>query len=142
MMLLEHGRPAPTFSPIAAGHEPACLLVDDVLYVSFLAEVFRARGYRVLTAATGKAALRIAERHAPAFVLLDVAMPRLDGLEVLHALRRHDATRSTLVVMLSGRGRTTDILDARHGGADDHIMKPIRPNDLVARVEALLRPGG
>ena len=142
MMLPDHGRPAPLLTRMVAGEDSSCLLVDDdVLYLSFLAEVFRSRGYRTLTASGGGAALRLARRHGPTFVLLDIGMPGPDGFEVLRALRRHDATRAALIVMLSGRDRAADIFAALHGGADDYVVEPIRPDDLVDRVHALLWRG-
>lgn len=143
MTFFDHVRSIPLPSRIFMIHEPTCLLVDDdVIYLSFLAEIFHDRGYRVLTASTGEVALQHANRCTPVFILLDVAMPGLDGLQVLRTLRQHNATRSTLVVMLSGHDGSTDIFSALHEGADDYIVKPIRPNDLVDRIDALLQPDG
>jgi DNA-binding response OmpR family regulator len=115
--------------------DQCCVLADDdKLLLAYLAAVFRARGYKVLTATTGKEALRLIRDHDPTFVLLDVAMPDLDGWQVLWVLRQTGQTRNVPVVMLTARTGTTDVQKAIDFGADDFISKPILPEDLVARV--------
>jgi DNA-binding response OmpR family regulator len=138
MPKLEPVGPRP--DPAVKHPEPACLLVDDdPLLLAYLAAVFRARGYEVLTATSGREAFRIArERRQLAFVLLDIGLPGPDGLQVLWALRQTDATRDIPVVMLTAREGDESLITALNRGADDYLTKPIAPDKLVARVHELL----
>lgn len=120
--------------------ERACLLVDDdELLLDLVAAVFRRHGYKVLTAPTGEMGLRLARRHRPSFILLDLGLPGRDGLQVLRTMRRCDKLAATPIVVLTGREVTTDLFDAYQLGADDYLVKPVQPVELVARAHQLLQ---
>ena len=113
------------------------LVVDDEPQIARLARDYLARdGFRVLTAGDGPAALAQARREPPDLVVLDLNLPGMDGLEVCSALRR---VSDVPVVMLTARAEETDRLIGLELGADDYIVKPFSPRELVARVRAVLR---
>jgi two-component system, OmpR family, response regulator MtrA len=89
-----------------------------------------------VTAADGEAGLAAWRAQAPDLVLLDVMLPRLDGLEVCRAIRRESTTP---VVMLTARGDTIDVVVGLESGADDYVKKPFEMPELIARVRAALR---
>jgi DNA-binding NarL/FixJ family response regulator len=111
---------------------------DDERIRTLLAEVLDLEGYAVLMAARGDAALLLAERQPPAAAILDVAMPGLSGYEVCHRLRR-DLGSAVAIVMISGvRMESYDRVAALLLGADDFLVKPFDPNELLARLRRLL----
>lgn len=112
------------------------LVEDDPSIREITALGLRAAGFTVETAADGEAGLARWRQDRPDLVLLDVMLPRLDGLEVLRAIRR-DAT--TPVVMLTARADTIDVVVGLESGADDYVRKPFELPELVARVRAALR---
>jgi two-component system KDP operon response regulator KdpE len=113
------------------------LVVDDEPNIlSTLAPLFRARGYEVLTAMTGRAAVETAERERPDLIVLDLGLPDLDGVEVCRAIRD---TMSVPIVILSARGAEEDKVRALDLGADDYVTKPFGAEELLARVRAALR---
>jgi DNA-binding response OmpR family regulator len=89
-------------------------------------------------AATGADALGHAENHAPDVVVLDLMLPDIDGLEVMRRLRR-DAHRRAAIILLTARGEESDRIIGLRLGADDYVVKPFSPGELVARVDAVLR---
>ncbi len=96
-------------------------------------------GYRVTTARDGESALRLARDAAPDLVLLDLMLPGLDGLEVCRRLREDALTRATPIIMVTAKGEESDVVLGLGVGADDYIVKPFSPRELVARVKAVLR---
>ena len=112
------------------------LVEDDPSIREVTALGLRAAGFTVATAADGVVGLERWRADRPDLVLLDVMLPRLDGLEVLRAIR-HDAT--TPVVMLTARADTIDVVVGLESGADDYVKKPFEMPELVARVRAALR---
>ena len=113
------------------------LVVDDEPQIlRALATNLRARGFEVDVAETGEQALELAARHRPDLVVLDLGLPRIDGLDVARELRR---TASTPIVMLTARGEESDRIVGLELGADDYLVKPFSPKELVARVRAVLR---
>ena len=113
------------------------LVVDDEPQITRLARDYLARdGFRVIAAGDGTAALAQARRESPDLVVLDLNLPGMDGLEVCRALRR---TSDVPVIMLTARAEETDRLIGLELGADDYIVKPFSPRELVARVRAVLR---
>lgn len=96
-------------------------------------------GYQVSAAASGEEALRQVRAAPPDLVLLDLMMPAMDGLEVCRRLRQDPATASLPIVMLTAKGDEVDRVLGLEFGADDYIVKPFSPKELLARVRAVLR---
>jgi two-component system, OmpR family, KDP operon response regulator KdpE len=113
------------------------LVVDDEAAMRRLVSSnLRASGYAVRSAADGAEALKLLEEHAFDLLLLDINMPGPNGFQVLEAARR---STGVPVMMVSGRGRERDRVQALDLGADDYLSKPFGVSELVARVNALLR---
>src|SRR4051794_34494229 len=104
-----------------------------------LERTFAAEGYSVVTAADGGTALATVERSAPDLIVLDVSMPGVDGLAVCRRLRR--AGRALPILLLTARDAVSDRVLGLDAGADDYLVKPFAPEELVARARALLRRG-
>jgi two-component system alkaline phosphatase synthesis response regulator PhoP len=113
------------------------LLVDDEPKIVKLARDYLERGgFQVTTAADGPAALAIARVDKPDLIVLDLNLPGMDGLDVCRRLRRES---DVPIIMLTARVGETDRLIGLELGADDYIVKPFSPRELVARVRAVLR---
>ena len=113
------------------------LVVDDEPNILEVVSAYLRRElYRVVTAADGDEALKQAAEHNPDLIVLDVMLPKLDGLEVVRRIR---ATSNTPIIMLTARGEETDKLVGLGMGADDYLTKPFSPRELVARIKAVLR---
>lgn len=114
------------------------LLVDDEPSIIQLARMYLEReGFRIESASDGESALEIVAQQHPALVVLDVMLPKLDGLEVCRRLR---ATQdATAILMLTARDEDIDKILGLELGADDYLTKPFNPRELVARVKAILR---
>lgn len=116
------------------------LVVDDEPGIVTIARDYLDRaGFRVLTAAEGNTALRLARSERPSLMVLDLMLPGMDGLDITRALRQDPATRKLPIIMLTARVEETDRLIGLELGADDYIAKPFSPRELVARVRAVLR---
>jgi DNA-binding response OmpR family regulator len=115
-----------------------CILVvdDEKRIVNFLATKLRASGYDVLAATNGFEALEQIQAQEPDLILLDILMPKMDGLETLKRLR---SFCTTPVIILSARGTDIDRIKGLGLGADDYLPKPFNPDELVARIEAVRR---
>jgi len=109
---------------------------DDVALARALGINLRARGYDVVTAATGRQALDVLARAHPDVVVLDLALPDLDGIDVLHGIRGWNPVP---VVVLSARTTSDEKVDALDAGADDYVTKPFEMNELLARLRAAVR---
>jgi phosphate regulon transcriptional regulator PhoB len=96
-------------------------------------------GYQVVKARSGADALRQAQAAPPDLVLLDLMLPEMDGLEVCRRLRQNPATQAVPIVMLTARGDEVDRVLGLEMGADDYVVKPFSPRELVARIRAVLR---
>ncbi len=115
------------------------LVVDDDMALSrALAINLKARGYDVATAASGRQALDALARVHPDVVILDLGLPDLDGIEVLHGIRGWNAVP---VVVLSARTTSDEKVEALDAGADDYVTKPFEMNELLARLRAAVRRG-
>ncbi|MHB9023523.1 MAG: response regulator transcription factor [Armatimonadota bacterium] len=111
---------------------------DDRQVRELLPLYFEREGMRVVTAPDGKTGLEIAGQQHPSVVLLDVNLPDLDGWSILRRLR-NDQAYQPAVIMLTGRSDVPDRLLGLDLGADDYIVKPFEPLEVVARVKAVLR---
>jgi DNA-binding response OmpR family regulator len=120
-------------------HEPLVLVADDDEDIRSLVTFRLERaGYRVVTASDGEHALSLALERSPDLAVLDVMMPRLDGYEVTRRLRQHEATKAMPVILLTARAQEADVERGFEVGADDYIRKPFSPQELRARVQAIL----
>ncbi|MEU7220742.1 MULTISPECIES: response regulator [Nocardia] len=115
------------------------LVVDDEPQIVRALRInLSVRGYEVITAATGGAALRAAADKHPDVVILDLGLPDIDGIEVLAGLR---GWTSAPVIVLSARTDSTDKVEALDAGADDYVTKPFGMDELLARLRAAVRRG-
>jgi len=114
------------------------LLVDDQPPIVQLARLYFERdGYRVQEARDGEAALRAVEDLHPALVVLDIMLPKLDGLEVCRRIRA--ANNDVAILMLTAKDEDIDKIVGLEIGADDYLAKPFNPRELLARAKAILR---
>jgi DNA-binding response OmpR family regulator len=126
--------------------QPLVLVADDEPRITKLVSIaLSGEGFRVITAGSGEEALARAEEIRPDIVLLDIVMPDIDGVEVMRRLRER---RPVPVILLTAKGSATDKAQGLDLGADDYIAKPFHPDELAARVRAVVRrsagfgPGG
>ncbi|MFO7714481.1 response regulator transcription factor [Desulfosarcina sp.] len=119
-------------------HGPKTVLVveDDENTLSLIALYLEREGFSPVTAGDGEAALRLAGQHKPDLVILDLMIPEVDGWEVCRRLRQDS---NVPVIMLTARGEEIDRVAGLTLGADDYVVKPFSPRELVARVKAVLR---
>jgi len=112
---------------------------DDRDIAELIARYLEKSGWDPHVAASGDEALAYARAHVVDVVILDVMLPGMSGLEVCRALRADRATAAVPIIMLTARGEEADRVIGLEIGADDYVAKPFSPNELVARVRALLR---
>jgi two-component system, OmpR family, response regulator ResD len=137
--------PSPSASPIIRPvdrTEPSrgsILIVDDEPTIAEVVARYLVRaGYETRTAADGASAVAAATQRRPDLVVLDIMLPGLDGLEVLRRLHE-DAEERVPVILLTAKGEESDRVVGLRQGADDYVVKPFSPRELVARVDAVLR---
>jgi DNA-binding response OmpR family regulator len=118
--------------------DPRILLVEDDPTISQITAIYlRRHGFRPLLATDGEAGLQIALNEQPDLVVLDVALPKMDGLRVCHRLR--ELHFKSPILMLTGRADVEDRVIGLNAGADDYLPKPFDASELLARLQALLR---
>jgi DNA-binding response OmpR family regulator len=127
--------------PVAGGHNgevPKTVLVvdDEPKIVEVVGDYLRNAGFSVTTAADGERAVTLARARPPDLVVLDLGLPGLDGLDVARELRRASPVP---IIMLTARREETDRVLGLELGADDYLVKPFSPRELLARVRAVLR---
>ena len=116
------------------------LIVDDEKRLVSLVESYLTQeGYRVATAFNGKQALEVAAKEKPDLIILDIMMPEMNGYEFLRA---HRAERDTPIIMLTAKVEDDDKIIGLELGADDYVVKPFKPRELMARVRNVLRRAG
>ncbi len=119
------------------------LVVDDERdIVELLRYHLTQAGYRVVSAADGHEALEKARRERPRLIVLDLMLPSLPGGEVARILKQDERTRTIPIIMLTARGEEIDRVVGFELGADDYVVKPFSPRELVLRVHAILRREG
>ena len=109
---------------------------DDPQILRALRITLTAKGYEIITATHGAAAIAAAIDHQPDLLLIDLGMPQLDGLEVIHGVR---GWSQAPILVVSGRAGAADKVEALDAGADDYITKPFAIEELLARIRALTR---
>jgi DNA-binding response OmpR family regulator len=111
---------------------------DDEDILTLVALRFRRSGLEVILARDGEEALELIQTRAPDAAVLDIAMPKLTGLEVVRRLRGSEATKSLPIVLLTARAAEKDVELGLEAGADEYITKPFSPQDLYACVQSVL----
>ncbi len=116
------------------------LIVDDDPDILRLVSYnLKQAGFEAITADTGRKALETIQRRPPDLVILDLMLPDVDGMEVCRTLRGHESSRLIPIIMLTARGEEIDRVVGFELGADDYVMKPFSPRELVLRVKSILR---
>lgn len=115
------------------------LIEDDVMIQELVSFNLQREGYSVIIADEGKSALELVNREKPDLVLLDVMLPELDGFEVCKIIRGNKEIANLPIIMLSARDEVADRVIGLELGADDYLIKPFSPRELLARIKARLR---
>ncbi|MEZ5661627.1 MAG: response regulator [Burkholderiaceae bacterium] len=117
---------------------PKVLVVDDSPTDRYyMADLLDKRGFSVITAGSGDEAVDKAHSEKPRLVVVDVVMPGLSGFQVTRKLRRDPQTESIPVIIVSSKDTETDRIWGLRQGATEYLIKPVNPEDFIARVEAL-----
>jgi len=123
---------------ISAVADKILIVEDDKKTASLIKLYLEREGFQTVIAYDGQQALELAEQQRPIFVILDLMLPLVDGWEVCRRLRR---SSDVPILMLTARGEEIDRVSGLTLGADDYVVKPFSPRELVARVKAILRRG-
>jgi DNA-binding response OmpR family regulator len=121
---------------MAAGRELILVVDDDPKIVALVRAYLVSEGFDVITAQDGAEALRLIREREPRLVVLDLMLPEIDGVEVTRDVRRWSRVP---ILMLTARSSVSDRIGGLGEGADDYLVKPFAPSELVARVKAILR---
>jgi len=120
--------------------ERSILIVEDETEIrDLLVHYLRREGFRPLVARDGEEGLSMARSEKPDLILLDILLPKMDGLELLRTIRADREISRTPVAMLTAKGEETDRIVGLELGADDYIPKPFSPREVVARIKAIFR---
>jgi len=122
--------------------EPTAVVVeDDQIMVTLLEHMLSRSGFLVRTALNGRQAVDFIENlpAPPALVLLDVMLPYFDGFELITKIREHATWSQVPIIMLTSKSQEHDIVRALDNGANDYIVKPFRPRELLARIRLVTR---
>ena len=120
--------------------EPLILIVEDEPpLVEVIKYNFESAGFRTTVASDGNEALFQAEELLPELIILDWMLPERSGIEVCRELRKRKSTKATPIIMLTARSEEIDKVKGLENGADDYVVKPFSPKELIARSKALLR---
>ena len=118
-------------------NKPLILVVEDDSAVrNLIATTLETHGYRFQTAPTGESAILEAVSHNPDVILLDLGLPDMDGIEIIHKIR---SWSKTPIIVISARSEDTDKIDALDAGADDYLTKPFSVEELLARLRVTFR---
>jgi DNA-binding response OmpR family regulator len=118
-------------------NDKTVLIIEDDRHTASLVALYLEReGFRALKADDGEAGITMVEKHQPIMVILDLMLPKIDGWEVCRRLRRKS---NMPIIMLTARGDEIDRVSGLTLGADDYLVKPFSPRELMARVKAVLR---
>ena len=120
--------------------KPLVLIVEDEpAQVEALRYNLEKKGYRTAVAPDGEEALMLVEEEAPDLVILDWMLPDLSGIQICRQLKTRPKTRAIPIIMLTARGEEADRVRGLESGADDYVVKPYSPSEMIARVQAVLR---
>jgi DNA-binding response OmpR family regulator len=123
----------------SAREQPLVLAADDDEDIlDLVAFRLERSGYTVIVARDGEEALELAATELPDLAVLDVMMPKVDGFEVTRRLRADEATSRMPIILLTARSQDADVQQGFDAGADDYLRKPFSPDELRARVQAIL----
>ncbi len=128
--------------PEAGIAKPVILAADDDPVVRETLTALFGKDFTVVTAGDGREALRLVREQRPQLILLDEAMPKMSGLEMLEALQADEGNADIPVIMLTAKTRSEDVLKALSAGASDYIVKPFKPQELAEKVRTLLSRSG
>ena len=117
---------------------PVLIIEDDKKTAALVSLYLEKEGFKCITAHDGYEGLKLVKTHHPIFIILDLMLPQLDGWEVCRELRKGSEVP---ILMLTARGEEVDRVSGLTLGADDYVVKPFSPRELVARVKAILRRG-
>lgn len=113
------------------------MMVDDDLNICKVTSIYLQKaGYEVVSAYDGEQALKLFDTTKLDAIILDLMLPKIDGMKVCQTIRQ---TSTVPIIMLTAKGQTTDKIEGLQLGADDYIVKPFDPNELIARLQAVLR---
>lgn len=116
------------------------LIVDDEPDIlEFLSYNIRKEGYKVFTASNGEEGVKLSQQIIPSLIILDVMMPKMDGIETCQVIRKELNLSQPIIVFLTSRSEDYAQIAGFEAGADDYITKPIRPRLLITKIESLLR---
>ena len=124
--------------------QPSVLVVEDDVHIAHvLGFMLERQGYRVIHVADGRAAVRhVVSQRAPDLVLLDVMLPYVDGFEIVGVIRAQAGWEAVPVLMLTAKNTERDTVRALDAGANDFIIKPFQPQELLARLRRFIEPAG
>ena len=115
------------------------LICDDEPYIlESVSYVAREGGYEVFTAEDGEEAVTLAKQELPDLIFLDLMMPRRNGFQVCQALRAHESTRETYIIILTARGQEIDRVQGEEAGANEYLTKPFSPRKLRQKMQEIL----
>lgn len=118
------------------------LIVDDEEdIVQMLEYNLKNEGYEVLSARDGEAAVKIARKEQPDLIILDIMMPKMDGVEACRRIREQPECKNSYIIFLTARAEEFSELAGFEAGGDDYIVKPIKPRVLLSRIKAIFRRG-
>lgn len=122
-------------------NENICILLvdDEPDILEIVGYNLSLEGYKVITGENGLEAVKLAREHNPQLIILDVMMPKMDGVEACEQIRKIPELSETIITFLTARGEDYSQMAGFDAGADDYITKPIKPKVLVSKVKALLR---
>ncbi len=116
------------------------LIVDDEKDIlEFLSYNLKKEGFKVYTAENGEEAIKVAEKKHPHLILMDVMMPKMEGMEACEKIRQLEGFNNVIIAFLTARSEDYSQIAGFEAGADDYIMKPIKPKVLISRLKALLK---
>ena len=119
--------------------ERVLIVDDDPDILRLVSYNLTQAAFDVVTASTGHMALEIVQKQPPDLIILDLMLPDVDGVEVCRTLRRQEASRRIPIIMLTARGDEIDRVIGFELGADDYVMKPFSPRELILRVKSIFR---